>query len=77
MEFFTTIKSSLESFAGDLQTICTAVAVVSLIVAAIMFFFGGEAVRSAKKHLLWVLVGIGVAAGAFSIVNAVSATFSF
>lgn len=71
------LTNNLKNFASDLQDISGWIAVIALIIAGVMFFFGGDGVRAGKRQVLWVLAAVAVIAGAVAIVGMVQDTFEF
>lgn len=61
---FSSISSALNEWTGKIQGITLSIAVFCLVIVGVLFFFGEESSRKAKKWLIYIIIGCVIVWGA-------------
>lgn len=63
-DFFTNVSTSVSSFTGKLQGIALVVIIACIVITGFMFIFGEGPSRTAKKWLVYIVIGAVLIFGA-------------
>lgn len=63
-DFFTNVESAVSTFTGKVQGISLTIIIACIVISGIMFIFGEGASRTAKKWLIYIIVGAVLIFGA-------------
>lgn len=76
-DFFSNVQRALTSFTGKLQGISMSVIIACIVITGLMFLFGEGPSRTAKKWLMYIVVGAVIIFGASTIGSTVKDVSGF
>jgi len=74
-DIFDSVTASIQSIVGRLQLITVVVAILCAVIAGMMFLFGSDAMRTAKRWLVGIVIGCVIVFMAVTIGNTLYNTF--
>lgn len=76
-DFFDNVKGAFSSLTGKMQGISLTIIIACLVIIGVMFIFGEGPSRTAKKWLIYVIVGGCIVFGATTLGNTIKDVVAF